>query len=296
MLKRVLPSLRQGNSVVVGPGDDCAVLDVGLDHLLLAAVDQVAGNVHYRLDSTPPELIAAKLLKRNLSDIAAMGGSASWALLALASTRRDEAWYAGFYGGLETEAARWEVSICGGDLTTLRQSVPGEVASLTILGTVARTSMALRSNASPGELLYATGRFGNSYASEHHLRFQPRLREGRFLAGTFTRTMIDVSDGLLLDSGRLAAASRVGIELWPDSVPCRSGATLEQAMGDGEDYELLFSASPEAAAELERSWPFPEVLLTRIGRIVAEPVGLVVDRSGRPLKDIYPEGFNHVAE
>ncbi len=296
LLKKILPSLHQADSVEVGPGDDCAVLDLGADHLLLAAVDQVVANVHYDLDATAPQLIAAKLLKRNLSDIAAMGGSASWALLALASTHNNDSWYTDFYAGLESEALRWDVSICGGDLTGLRQTVPGDVASLTILGTVPGRFPALRSNALSGELLYATGCFGNSYSSGHHLNFSPRLREGKFLAETFTRTMIDVSDGLLLDAGRLAIASRVGVEMWPEAVPRRTGAALEQVMGDGEDYELLFTVAPDAAARLEKSWPFSEVLLTRIGRIIVGPPGVVVNRQGQPLAEIYPAGFNHVVK
>ena len=135
LLHTLLPELPVDASVPVGPGDDCAVLDVGNGEQLLAAVDQLIGDVHYYTDGTAPEAAGAKLLKRNLSDIAAMGGIPRWALLTLASGGRDDDWLLRFARTVAREAAAYGVLLVGGDLAALPQSGRGEVATLTILGT-----------------------------------------------------------------------------------------------------------------------------------------------------------------
>ena len=134
ILEKLLPELRQDASVALGPGDDCAVLktgDAGTE--LLAAVDQLARDVHYTAD-TPPELAGEKLLKRNLSDIAAMGGTPRWALLTVAAGGRDGQWVLDFCRGVAGCAAKYHISVAGGDLAGLKTDT--EVATLTILGEV----------------------------------------------------------------------------------------------------------------------------------------------------------------
>jgi thiamine-monophosphate kinase len=292
LLSEILPKLHGDNDVKVGPGDDCAVVEHG-GVLVLLAVDQLIGNVHYLFDETEPEIVGAKLLKRNLSDIAAMGGTPRYALVALASSNAGLDWLRRFFAGLEAEAVKYNVSIVGGDISSSKKGMP-PVASLTICGYVKHGETCLRSNAVPGNLLYATGKFGNSFKSGHHLDFSPRLEEARFLAGKFTNTMIDVSDGLLQDSRRLAVASGCGLILDSDQVPLRDGADIEAALTEGEDYELLFAVSREKFQELENSWPFEDVPLTRIGMFTGSPQGEVVDSSGKRLIDIYgKEGFQH---
>jgi thiamine-monophosphate kinase len=296
LLKKVLPGLHQGKDVFLGPGDDCAALDIGLDQLVLAAVDQVVGQVHYDRALASPAQIGAKLLKRNLSDIAAMGGIPTWALLALASNNPDEQWYLDFFAGIKAEAEKWNVSLCGGDIGSLPAGQQGEVASLTILGKVEKNRMCLRTNAEPGDFIFATGYFGNSYNSGHHLSFEPRINEGRFLSDGYTRAMIDISDGLLLDVQRVALASGVGIELWLDKIPLREGASPETAFSDGEDYELVFSVPAERADELEHKWDFPGTRLTRIGRVVDTYPGKVVDSNGINLTENVKKGYEHTSE
>ncbi|MBO4648499.1 MAG: thiamine-monophosphate kinase [Lentisphaeria bacterium] len=276
----------QSADVAVGPGDDCAVLDLGTQDLLLAAVDQVISDVHYT-QGTSPASIAGKLLKRNVSDIAAMGGVPTHVLLSLAVDPMDEGWLLEFHRGMADLASKYGISVIGGDMAKL--FAPGEALSLTILGKVERNKLCLRSNANAGDLLYATGEFGNSFRSGHHLDFLPRLPEARFLAGDFTCAMQDVSDGLLKDAARMAEASGLALELEPDRIPLRAGASRESALTEGEDYELLFAVPESLRDELERRWDFPGTALTCLGRFVPGTPGAV---SGLP-EPLNQTGYDH---
>ena len=276
----------QSADVTVGPGDDCAVLDLGTPDLLLAAVDQVISDVHYPR-GTAPEAIAGKLLKRNVSDIAAMGGVPTHALLSLAVNPMNEEWLLAFHQGIAALAGSCGISVIGGDMAKL--FAPGEALSLTILGKVERGKLCLRSNAREGDWLFATGSFGNSFSSGHHLNFLPRLKEARFLAGNFTTAMQDVSDGLLKDSIRMAEASGLALELNPEKIRLRAGATLESALSEGEDYELLFAVPDPLRAQLERSWPFSETEINCIGRFVSGNPGAVSGLKQNQIKT----GYDH---
>ena len=234
LLNSVLPTLKQNSSVITGPGDDCAVVCCGNQKLLLA-VDQVTENIHFTSD-TAPERAGAKLMKRNLSDIAAMGGTPLWALLTISSAERDIDYLKRFIQGVEEESEKYNVPITGGDTSSLAGS--GFTASLTIIGKA--DAPVLRSGAKDGDYLYTTGKIGNSFLSEHHLDFTPHLSEGALLS-SYANSMMDISDGLLLDAQRLAAASNVDIVIDMNAVPLRDGAAMPQALSDGEDYALIFT-------------------------------------------------------
>ena len=289
ILKQLLPSLPQAEDVVAGPGDDCAAVACGGRRILLAAADQLVGGVHYYRETTSPEAAWRKLMCRNLSDIAAMGGVPKWALLCVAAGGRSPEWVLAFCRGAAEAGKRFGVSVIGGDLASL--PAEGEVASLTILGEADAAAFTLRSGAKPGDLLYVTGEIGNSLASGHHLDFEPRLAEGRFLAENgFASAMLDISDGLLLDAERLAKASRLRLCIDPAAVPLRAGAERESALSDGEDYELLFTVPPGREEELKQVWKLTK--LTRIG--VAEPGEPdVCDCSGRSLLRNGKCGYEH---
>ena len=242
LIDSILPSLRQNNSVITGPGDDCAVVEFGGRKLLLA-VDQVTENIHFTSD-TAPERAGAKLVKRNLSDIAAMGGKPLWMLLAVSNGSRDINWLKRFVSGAESVAEEYDVPIIGGDTSSLPQE--GFTASLTIAGCAEKP--VLRSGAKPQDLIYVTGPIGNSFASEHHLNFVPHLEEGIRIASC-ANAMMDVSDGLLLDAERMAKASGVDFYLDLPGIPLRDGAVYPQALGDGEDYCLLFTCDPDTDIE-----------------------------------------------
>ena len=239
LLKAILPLLPGNDQVIVGPGDDCAVLKWNEEYDLLVTVDQLIESVHYTPETSPEEA-GAKLMKRNLSDIAAMGGEPLWAVVTLAAGS-DKGRLAKFMAGVAREAARYGTALCGGDISALPSE--GVVTTLTLAGRVPRNQAILRSGARPGDLLYVTGEIGNSFLSGHHLNFTPRLAEGQALREK-ARAMLDISDGLLLDARRMAQSSRVDLEIDVSAVPLRAGARLPDALSDGEDYELLFCGPP----------------------------------------------------
>lgn len=291
ILRRLPDLLPQNCGVLTGPGDDCAVLDFG-GRVLLAAVDQLIGDRHYLRSVTEPAAAGAKLMKRNLSDIAAMGGVPRWALLTVAANGREAEWILKLIQGAAEAGHRYEVAVVGGDTASLASE--GECCTLTILGEMPGNQKAvLRSGAQPGDLLVVTGVIGNSFASGHHLTFEPRLAEGAFLcAGGYASAMLDISDGLLLDALRLAEASTVSVLLEKEAVPLRDGATRENALSDGEDYELLFTVPPERFEKLMNCWPVRFAPLTRIGLVTAGLPG-VYDRTGASLTKGVKIGYEH---
>ncbi len=277
VLSHWLPGLEPHDTcprMIVGPGDDCAVLPFG-GGKLLAAVDSVISNVHFFHDSTPPEKAAAKLLKRNISDVAAMGGTPLWALLALNVSALERSWIDRFFSGLRDCAAKYNVAVAGGDYAAVPLKDPGTVASLTLLGEAPEHPV-LRSGAKPGDGVWVTGSFGNSLAGKH-LDFEPRLAEGRFLAeNLLASSMLDVSDSLAGDLRRIAEASRVTVQLQTARIPCNT--TLTAALADGEDYELAFTVPAEKENELLAGWKF-DVPVSRIGKVLPAGDGLLVDEN-----------------
>ncbi len=263
-LTRGLPA---GKNVVVGAGDDCAVLGKKTDATwLLAKTDAVIEGVHFLPDDDPAR-IGWKALCRAISDIAAMGGIPAHALVTLGvpgSTEMD--WVRELYAGLRKAAKRFGVGIVGGETC---RSPAAKFINISLTGHVERSHCILRSGGKAGDFLYVTGRLGGSLHGKH-LDFTPRLEEARWLAQNHKpAAMMDLSDGLGADLPRLAAASSCGHEIWPMSLPCTFGCTALNAMNDGEDFELLFAVRPAAAEALERDWKseFPRLDLTRIGQL-----------------------------
>jgi len=250
-----------------GIGDDCAVLPVARGRRLIT-VDPVVYGRHFDA-KVPPAAVGAKLLKRNLSDIAAMGGKPEAAVVSLLLDRKvSRAWLEAFHRGLAACARQYRVRIVGGDVA----EAPGVLAAtLTLVGSAGKRVLTRR-GARAGDAIYVTGALGGSLDSGHHHAFAPRLAEGAWLAGRDeVRAMMDVSDGLLKDLGALIP-SRARAELAIDALPLRFGASKEAALSEGEDYELLFALGGRAdAGAFERAWRrrFPQTLLSRIGRFEA---------------------------
>ncbi|MCF7854429.1 MAG: thiamine-phosphate kinase [Candidatus Pacebacteria bacterium] len=283
------------DDVAVPPGDDCAALKISDDTLMLLTVDQLVGDKHYLMRKTRPEEAGRKLLARNLSDIAAMGGTPTYCLLAVATpVRGAEQWVQRFVQGVLTLARLYDVHLIGGDLATAPHD---QVAGLTLVGTVSPRRVCLRSGARPGDGLFATGCFGQSFETGHHLSFSPRCREARFLAENATVTaMIDVSDGLLLDAFRICRASTVGLRLNLDSVPRRTVTTTQgNALYDGEDHELLVALDSKSAETVTGDWPFKDVCLTHIGDFYASGTPEIRDTHNTVLAHDTPHGYDHFA-
>lgn len=268
LLARLLRGLPTNGDLLTGPGDDCAVVACNEQYDMLLKTDVVVEAVHFDRD-TPPDLIGRKALARCISDVAAMGGLPKHALVTVLVHRdRTAEWVEGVYAGLNRLAAEYGVSVAGGETSSL--PVDAAVLNVALVGTVERGQAVLRSGAQPGDLICVTGTLGGSYPGEGHLRFIPRVEVARRLLAEGLRptAMMDLSDGLGTDLPRLAAASHCGFEVDPASLPCSPGCTTQQAISDGEDYELLMTFPPALFARA-RSLNLG-IPLTPIGRITPE--------------------------
>ena len=258
-----------------GIGDDCAVIPPTKHHQLVTT-DPVIWGQHF--DATvSARAVGAKLLKRNLSDIAAMGGRPVAAVVSLAlAPQTSVRWLEQFYRGLAACALKHDVKIVGGDITQGPAGFFG--AFLTLHGESAGGRVVTRSGARVGDSIYVTGSLGGSLLGHHHA-FAPRLTEGAWLAGrSEVRAMMDVSDGLAKDLNSLTPDGLVPA-LEAKAIPVSAAARrrarttrktpLAHALGDGEDYELLIVVRA-AAANFERDWRkrFPKLKLSRLGRFV----------------------------
>lgn len=281
LVARLTRDLPRSPSLLVGPGDDCAV--TGRRNAAvwtLLKTDCVIEGVHFTPD-TDFARVGWKALARNISDIAAMGGEPEHALVTVAlppslGVEKADALYA----GLSRCAKAFGVAIAGGE--TARS--PGPVfISVALTGRVERGRCVTRSGGKPGDILFVTGHLGGSLAGKH-LDFTPRLQEARWLTAHFRlHAMMDLSDGLGADLPRLARASGCGFDLLPD-LPLTPGCSREAGLSDGEDFELLFAASPRQATAIERQWPFATLPLTRVGLLTANTA---------PSSNLH--GFDHFA-
>jgi thiamine-monophosphate kinase len=281
--------------LVLGIGDDCAIVRPrGASEDWLYTTDMLIEGTHFLRETHGAADVGWKALARGLSDIAAMGGEARFCLLSLAvADWVDARWLDGFYGGLLALAGRAEragVALIGGDLARTERVM----CDIVVAGTVPRGKALRRDGARPGDVIYVSGALGGSAlglavgrgkAWVRHRRPQPRLALGRFLRARLGATAaMDLSDGLSLDLHRLCAASRLRAEISPP--PVYRGATLEQALHGGEDYELLFTAPPRVRVPAE----FEGLALTRIG-IMRRGAAGAVEMDGESLP---PIGYDHL--
>lgn len=279
--------------VEVPPGDDLAMIRTK-GKRLLAGVDQVVVGRHL-FEHTSPESIGQKAVLRSLSDAAAMA-SRPIATLAAATVPPgvSKAWGEELFDGLRTTAAKYEAPLVGGDLAMHAQPESPAVISVTVLAEPALPDdrVILRTGAKAGDFLAVTGELGGSLGADgggRHLDFPPRLSEAVSLGlvlGENLVAMIDVSDGVARDSMRLleAASQPLRCELDAGSIPARSGLDWRRAVGDGEDYELLFCCRCRPPAEIEG---LPITVIGRFQestqgspRVVAIDGGEVIDLAG----------------
>ncbi len=264
LIARICRDLPKPAHVIVGPGDDCAVVGAG-EELTLLKTDAVVAGVHFLSNEKSPR-VGWKAVARVLSDFAAMGGEPGELLITLALAPEVSVdWVDGLYRGMSSCLKQHGGVIVGGETISLPQGTPTMV-SVAGKGRVARANLVTRGGGRPGDGIYVTGRLGGSIHGKH-LDFTPRLREAAWLVSNGGVTaMMDLSDGLAKDLPRLARMSGVGFELNRDSLPCSEGSTLAQAIGDGEDYELLLTSGDD----LKPAWDkkFPELEITRIGTLL----------------------------
>ncbi len=277
ILDRLLPYLPGNDSLLVGPGDDCAVVTRDHEFDTLLKTDCIVEGIHFTRE-TSPGLIGRKALARNLSDIAAMGGSPEHALVTvMIHPERTMKTLEDIYEGLTRLACEWNVSVAGGETTSL--PTDGLALSIALTGKVPKGQAICRSHASPGDLIVVTGELGDTFHSGHHLTFPPRIREGILLreAG-IPSAMMDISDGLAADLPRMARSSGTGFRIDETLLPCRNGCSPLQAVRDGEDYELLFTIPPGKLPLLEQiRRNLPHTPLTIIGTMTPPEQGDTID-------------------
>ena len=257
----------RGRKVFAGSADDCAIVEIsGSKKFLVLKTDCVVEGVHF-VRGTNASDVGWKAMMRPLSDFAAASALPQFALITLIVPQQTNlAWVREFYRGLRRAANRFEVSIVGGETS----STPGPIAiSVTAIGFVEQPRATSRRGGRAGDDLFVTGRLGGAL-KQKHLKFVARIAESRWLTRNFSvHAMMDLSDGLGADLPRLARASKVGFDIELENLPVARGATMNDAVSEGEDYELLFSISPRDKTRLEREWrrKFPRLPLTRIGSL-----------------------------
>jgi thiamine-monophosphate kinase len=286
--------------VLLGIGDDAAV--VRIDGAAAITVDTLVSGVHFP-DGLAANLVGYRSMAVNLSDLAAMGARPRWATLALTLPRADELWLEGFSRGLFELADRFDVALIGGDLTRGPLT-----ATLQLVGRVTPAKMLTRAGGNVGDDIYVTGTLGDSAAGlaltredvesassqaaaalkERFYRPLPRVAAGLAL-GPIATAAIDVSDGLLADLGHVCTASGCGAVVDVERVPLSAElmslfppqVALAHALGGGDDYELVFTAPPSRAQQIEAAMEACGTVVQRIGQLVAGQT-VVCRRGGEP--------------
>jgi len=289
LIKEISGWLGSDRRAVKGIGDDTAVLKYDRNRYLLFTTDMLIGGVHFKPSRAKAALIGRKALAVNISDIAAMGGVPKYGVVAIGlppSMKID--FVRRVYMGMKKLADKFDTDIIGGDTNRSDKFV----INLSLVGEVKKKNLVLRSGAKPGDTIFVTGRLGGSLKSGRHLSFEPRLKEANFLTKNFKiNSMIDISDGLASDLARITESSNVGAVLYEESIPASKGCNVKNALFDGEDFELLFTALKKDADKILKKWPF-KLKLSEVGRITAAKKTVKL-KSGKKEKNIAGKGFRH---
>jgi thiamine-monophosphate kinase len=300
--------------VILGVGDDAALMRVPRGRELVVAVDTIVAGMHFPPESLP-ESVGYRALAVNLSDLAAMGATPAWFTLALTLplSLAEESWLEGFSRGLLDLARQFDMALVGGDTTSGPLAV-----TVQVMGHVAKGAAVRRSGAGAGDAIFVSGTPGDAAAGlailqgrlepqsitarahllDRFLRPVPRVALGLALGGVASAA-IDVSDGLLGDLEKLLVASGRGARVEIDKLPLSAelaqsvdvGSAIRSATAGGDDYELCFTVPPSRVAALSDIQQRERVALTRIGTVEATP-GLRCFRDGRPL-ELRAAGFDH---
>jgi thiamine-monophosphate kinase len=318
LIARYFAPLAAGEAGAFGLTDDAAVLMPGPGMAVVATADAMVAGVHF-LPDDPPDLIARKLLRVNLSDLAAMGARPRAYLLTTAFPEAiDEIWLAAFAEGLAADQAEFGIHLLGGDTV----STPGPLTlSLTALGEAVDGAVLRRAGARPGDTVYVTGTIGDAALGLDSLRghlggLGPRQAE--YLAGRYrlprprtdcgprllglAHAALDVSDGLVGDLGHICKESGVAAVIEAARVPTSEAADealaadpdlLVRILTGGDDYELLFAAPPDAEAEIAALGAALNLPITPIGRCEPGQGVRAVDRDGAALEGLGEGGWRH---
>ena len=286
LLNRILLHLprARGGKGFAGLADDCAIVEIPRSKkYLVLKTDCVVEGVHF-VPGTNAADVGWKAMMRPLSDFAAASAVPQFALITLIVPQQTKvAWVQGLYRGLRRAAHRFKVSIVGGETSNTHGPI---VISVSVVGFVEKSRAASRRGGRSGDDLFVTGRLGGALKRKH-LKFVARIVESRWLTKNFPiHAMMDLSDGLGADLPRLARASKMRFDIELKNLPVARGATIDNAISEGEDYELLFAVSPRDRNRLEPEWRrnFPKLPLTRIGSL---------NRSSKTANRKLPLGYVH---
>ncbi|MCX5657175.1 MAG: thiamine-phosphate kinase [Candidatus Omnitrophica bacterium] len=243
------------------------------------------------LKDTKPFEIGWKALACSISDIAAMGGEPRYCLVSLGLPRGlDSKFVESIYKGIKKLAGIFKINIVGGDTNTSDKII----IDVFLAGEARIHDVIYRSNARSGDVIAVTGSLGNSYLSKKHLVFMPRLTEAQFLTRNFKiNSMIDISDGLSSDLNHILEKSRKGALIFEENIPLVKGARLENALNDGEDFELLFTLSRNEALRLAKKTEKLPFSISFIGFILNRPKKLIIKNKSGGFMTVKPEGFRH---
>lgn len=323
LIARLTAGLPQPADVIVGVGDDAAVLDTGGDELIVATCDTQVEDTHFRLRHTNPHDIGRRALAVNLSDIAAMGARPRFALISLLlPPTLDVAILDGIYAGLRAEGAQYNVALVGGNIARNAERL---IIDITLLGTAMRDRLLRRDSAKPGEVVMVTGSLGSAAAGllvleDEQLAAEiapeslvgvlaayrtptPRVAAGQWLAQRGVTTGIDISDGLAADISHICHVSGVGVNIEAESLPIRPEVAMiatragrqpqDLALFGGEDYELLFTVPADSADVLAQElFAATGVEATAIGTM-SEGTTLTLSHQGKP-SPLRPTGWDHL--
>lgn len=305
LIERIRARITDHSSVPTGIGDDAALLRPEPGQLLAASTDSLIPGQHF-LEDWPPDVIGALSLAVNLSDLAAMAARPRWALLALTLPNADADWLDSFFDGFLELAAVHEVVLAGGNLARGPLNI-----GVQVLGEVSLEQAALRTGVQAGDLIAVTGTLGDAAAAWHKdsanaaliQRWQrptARVQAGRVL-GAYVHAMMDISDGLLADLGKLLQASQMGAEIdllrlpasaaLREQIPNALDRARQQAVG-GSDYELLFTLSPDDLEEVKGKLQTLGESITVIGRVTDFDGLKVLDESGQNV-ELNQDGWDH---
>ena len=292
LIERVARDFRLDRSVVKGSGDDTAVIRWTKNKFLLFTCDMSIEDVHFKLGEARPFQIGWKALGRNISDIAAMGGRPRYALVAIGiNADSPPSLLNGICKGMKDLADRFNINIVGGDMARSKKLV----IDISLIGEVEKANLTLRGGAKVGDVILVTGSIGGSQKGKH-LNFIPRLNEARRLVKAFKiSSMIDISDGLVLDLWRILNASVAGARIYQNTIPISKDAdSFEKALYEGEDFELLFTMNVKEAKRFFRTaLAKMETPVTLIGEIMPRRFGYkLIDKDGR-ISPLEAKGFLH---
>lgn len=310
-------TINNAATVVEGIGDDAAVLLPTIRHLQLLATDMLVENVHFDLATTTPWQLGYKAIAVNLSDIAAMGGIPRHIVISLAIPKDIGFLFVdNLYRGMKEICREFKVNIVGGDTVS---SPHGVIINVAVLGEVEPGHLTKRSGARPGDVVAVTGTLGNSAGGlellkradweEHdfawplvtsHLTPRPMVHLGQILARIGVSSMNDISDGLSSEANEIAAASKVGLKLYKQAIPLSEdlakaavwleNPALDYALYGGEDYQLIFTVSPEKIEVLHQAAVGEK--LSVIGEVTLGHGVILIDENGLEEK-LEPKGYNH---